>query len=77
MQQNPSSVSSSGLPTQIHQGISEVTARSHSCDKYLCHVRPSVCLSVGMFQHLSHWTYLRPNDISDFYKNLSRNSKFG
>lgn len=61
MQQSPSSVCSSCLPTQIHQGISEDTAHSHSRDKCLVSSScPSLrlSLSVGMFQRGSHWTYL-------------------
>ena len=50
MQQSPSSVSSSGLPTQIHQSILEVMARSLNRDKCLVSsscpsIRLSVCLS--------------------------------
>jgi len=57
MQQSPS-VSRSGLPTQIHQCISEIMARSLNRDKSLLSsscpsVRPSVCLSVCLSECFS------------------------
>lgn len=53
MQQNISSVSSSGLTSQIHQGISEVTARSHSRDKVPSIFVMSVPPSVSLCRHVS------------------------
>jgi hypothetical protein len=37
----------------------------------------SVCPSIRMNQHGSHWMHFREISYWDFYKNLSRNSKFG